>query len=176
MTAVDPTKLAEITATGWLDDDASETADWTTCGTDDTTNVSCVRIQVGAFERARMEFSDFDGVANNDTIQVYVKMVRGGTTYALLAYTDANSVTATDKITGSWPADNSNFTITLTTAFIAQLGDLGSNTWAVRLTEDADGSMDVEFNEVDADITSGGVATPHSPFGLPLHGPLGGPV
>ncbi len=103
-----------------------------------------------------MEFDGISGVAVGDTITFHTRMVRNGTTYALYAYTGATTVTATGKITGSWPGNDSSEVITLTQALIDELADLGGGTWAVRLTEDGAGTSDVEFTEVDADITAGG--------------------
>lgn len=82
---------------------------------------------------------------------------------ALLPYTSATAVSATNKISvlpiGNGPSE---LVYTLTSGFIGDLFDQGSGSFDVRWAPDNDGAGDIQWSEVDADLTApaGGISIP----------------
>ena len=142
-------------AVAWDGDDAYAT-DITSCMTNGNTGPSCEDVTADANYVKFYWETGRSYLAAGDTIRVYYKN-DDGNNHALLAYTDANSVTTTDRLVistekaaGQWAA------VVLTKDFIDSLGQLHSgDDWAVRLTDDNGDNMESgnDLTEVDAYIT-----------------------
>lgn len=73
---------------------------------------------------------------------------------ALLPYNAATGVSATNKLT-KLPIGTAEVQWVLTSAFISDLFDQGSGAWAIRIAVNDNGAGDVQWAEVEADITVG---------------------
>jgi len=165
MAATDPSKVEaiELVSNSWTGDDESVAATLTTEAIDDDTTTEINALDVSKIgkgggvhgEALRIEFSSgFGDLAANDTITVWLGGLHAVNDLAMLAYTDVNTVTTTDKIVETSVSGQTIFT--LTSAFITALNDLGSGSFAVRIVEDLGVSGDWKIAEVDADLTVGG--------------------
>lgn len=123
--------------------DDSTFTDHTSCMTDTVTSVACFTIAAGAsYTVLKATFNaGLDELVAGDTITLRVKeKVFSDASHVLLyAYTDSNSVTPDNLIrvilsTGS--ASDFDVVFTLTAAFIAELVDLGSGKYSIRIAAD----------------------------------------
>lgn len=163
MAARDPDLIQAIELGVWTDDDGTVQATLTACLTDDNITTGCNSGNVSKVGKGgsphgdctRLEFNDGKAdLANGDTIDADITTNHQIATMALLAYTDANTVTTTNKVTTTWGTGNR--VLTMTAAFIGELGDLGSGKFAVRIVEDGGLSGDCQYAEIGADLTAGG--------------------
>lgn len=156
MTAVDPTKVAIMDAAAWNSADISEISDDTTCATDNNLVVQCNnKVGKSPDDVLRIEFPDLSTIAVGDTVTIQQIGYHNVATLALLPYDGASSVLTTNKITFTTGSTPEAAVFTLTQAFIDDLFDQGSGTWACRLTEDNGLSGDYKYSEVDGDLTTG---------------------
>jgi len=136
-----------VTLTSWTADDGT-LVDHTTCLTDDNFSTACLK--VGKAPEDGLKFTRNSGlgsVANGDTITFEQVSAHSMSDWALLAHSDSNSVVTTAKILVDGSSSGVK-TFTLTTAFIAELGDQGSGKWSCRLVPDNDGSGDAQIAEI----------------------------
>ena len=135
MASQDPTLVASYDATSWIADDGAQIDDRTSCATDDEIPTNCVdKIGKNPDDVLRIEIPTLADAANGGTITVEITDVHQISGFAMLPYTSAVAVSATNKITASGGTGTKVFT--LTTDFLNDLHDLGSGKAAVRLTED----------------------------------------
>lgn len=165
MAAKDPSEIDTVDVTSYAAADGTFQADLLSQGTDDNTtqginSASISKIGKQGFPHGdilRVIFADgLAGLADGDTITLYISSIHATSNLNILAYTSTSAVTATEEIQISISTGANVFT--LTTAFIGQLGDLGSGAWGVRIANTAWGSGgggDIQIAEVDADISSG---------------------
>ena len=158
MTATDPSLVTSVDTTGWDQVDVSELKDMTTCCTDDNTTAACnvgsvAKVGKSPDDALRIELPNLTTITNVDTVTCEITAVHNISGFALLPYNGATSVDVTNKITATGSTGTKVFT--LTTAFIGDLFDQGSGTWACRLTEDNGISGDYQIAETDADLTVG---------------------
>lgn len=161
MAAADPTLVQALAATSWTADDGTEQADLTTEAIDDDTSTAinaaaASKIGKGGSPHGdvlRCEFDGFADLAVDDTISIWITGIHNVGTLAMLAYTDADTVTTTDKITVTMATGELVFT--LTSGFITALNEIGTDQFAVRFTEDLGISGDFQLAEIDADLTAG---------------------
>ena len=177
MAATDPTYAKPHDASAWDAADGSAIEDWLTSLTDDdTTSDSGNKQGKGPDDILRLEFPNLSTIAVGDTVSVWIIALHNYGTGALLPYSSATGVTTTDKITVTMVDDAENV-FTLTQAFIDDLFDQGSGTWAARFVEDGEINGDINITEIDSNLTvTGAAAAPTSHLLGPLYGPLGGPI
>jgi hypothetical protein len=160
MVAVDPTYGQSHDAADWDAADGAAVTDALADLTDDDTATTAVTQGQGTNDIVRMEFPGLSGIAAGDTITVHFDMTMNYTTMVLLPYSSATGVTTTNKLSytmsGGTPA-----VFTLTSAWITDLFDQGSDTFACRIVEDLEIDGSVELTEVDSDLTVILVAQTH---------------
>lgn len=153
MAAVDPTYAKPHDATAWDAADGAAIEDWLTSLTDDdTTTDSSNKQGKSPDDILRLEFPNLSTIAVGDTVSVWIIALHEYVTGALLPYDGASSVLTTNKITVTMVDDSENI-FTLTQAFIDDLFDQGSGTWACRFVEDGEIAGDTNITEIDSDLT-----------------------
>jgi hypothetical protein len=152
MAAQDPTYAQTHDATAWNAADGAAVTDILTCATDNVTNVNCVKQGKAPDDILRIQFPGLSTIAVGDTVSIHFSAIHNYGTMALVPYSSASGVTTTNRLTyvvsGGSPA-----VFTLTAAFIADLFDQGSGTWAARIVEDSEIAGDIGIDEVDSDLT-----------------------
>ena len=152
MAATDPSRVASRDASAWDAVDGAEQSEATACAIDNDLTVQCDgKIGSDPDDVLRIEFPNFSTIANGDTVTVEVLAVHNIGSFALLPYKADDTVVTTNKITVT--GGTGSIVFTLTTAFIGDVEDQGSGTWACRLTEDLGISGDYKYAEVDGDLT-----------------------
>lgn len=130
------------------------------CLDDGNTGVECIKVGKAPDDLLRVTFSaDPTLLQTTDTITSFDVGFHNMSVLALYPYTTATAVSATNKITNS--GGSGTLVFTLTQAFIDDLFDQGSGSFAVRIHEDAwdiiTNPGDFKEAEVDADLTTTGV-------------------
>lgn len=178
MTATNPTAAKTHDATTWDGADGSEIASYLAGLTDGNIAITQVSQGLAPDDILRIELPNKSTIAVGDTVTVWVgteeidevpsALINYGT-MALLPYDAAGTVTTGNKITVTAAVGVNLFT--LTQAFIDDLFDQGSGTWAARIVEDGEISGFAGISEVDSDLTTEGGGG--SPGGLPGNAPAG---
>jgi len=161
MSSVDPTFASSKNVSSWDDGDSGTVADYLAGLTNGNPASWQVRCGLDPDDALRVEFPNLSTIAAGDTVSVWITDTVTFSTMAVLPYNTSIDVTTANKLTQSASVGENTFT--LTQAFIDDLYDLGSGTWALRIVEDAGISGYAEIAEIDADLTtSGGGGSPGS--------------
>ncbi len=153
MTATSPTYARSHDASDWDADDGSEVADYLTGLDDNDTGTNVVKLGKAPDDIVRVEFPNLATLTTSDTVSVYWGSLHNFVTMTLVPYDAAAGVDTTNNIIVAVDLIPSPAVFTLTSGFIAALHDLGSDTWAARITENGGIGGDVQLREVDSDLT-----------------------
>jgi len=164
MVATDPVSTDSVELSSETADDGTRHTDsggdpYLTTLTDDATDIAAYKMGKGGTDGdgARLVFPGFAGIAVGDTITINllsIHQIDDGCD--LLAYTDSNTVTVTDRINKDAPLSTGDNVYTLTSGFITALNDIGSDNFAVRYVTRALEAGDVAITEVDSNLTVAG--------------------
>lgn len=139
-------------------DDLGQVTDITICATNNNFVDSCIKQGKIPDDALRAEWSGLANIAVGDTIDITFGMTHNYSVMVMMPYDAAAGVLSTNEISytlsGGSPA-----VFTFTQAFIDDLFDQGSGTWAARFVEDGPNiSGDVEIIEVQGNLTQAGAA------------------
>lgn len=163
MAAQDPVSIDAVELTGDLADDGTRHSDdgsppsYLSQLIDNDTGSGVLKPGKGGTDgdALRIEYANGGLPSPGDTISIWLTAVHQiDDGIEIQAYTDANSVTATAKIIIAAPISTGENIYTLTSGFIAELGDVGGGNFAVRFQPQAQEAGDVQVSEVDADLSA----------------------
>lgn len=154
MAAVSPDYAKSHDASAWDAADGAVFADYLAGLDDNDTAVSVVKQGKAPDDILRVEAPNFGTLADGDSVSVWQVGVHNYVTIALLPYKADGSVVTTNKITLTVGAGEN--ILVMTAAFIADLEEIGTDHFAVRIVEDGEIDGDIKISEIDLDLTVSG--------------------
>ena len=131
-------------------DDGSLDVDITSCMTNGTNGEDCDELKEGTINcKVFIEYAPASILTLS--VRFYFNSVMTAGDNDLVPYTDANSVSSTNKVTGDYTTPGQWIEHDCSAAFIAELGELGGGQCAVRLASPAGAKS--KIGEVNIDIT-----------------------
>lgn len=141
------------TALAYDNDDIALDADSTACMTNGTAAEDCDEWKEGVLNlRLQMNMGVPVSALSTFKAKFYFNSLMTLGSNAMLPYTDSNSVSTTNEVIQIYDTPGSWIEHVASDAFIAELGDLGGNDWAVRLSAN-DGAAKSKLGEVEVDLT-----------------------
>jgi len=157
MAFVSGSTVSTVTFSSDAGDDGT-VVDATGCFGDASCGVSCQEVKVD--EKGIKFIKDTDASAMSSvTVRVCVQSIMTAGDNSLYAYTDANSVTATNKVTFGSDLSTGDNDFTITQAFLDEIWGGASHNFECRVVSDIDGSknkigeMSIEYTVPLIDIT-----------------------
>jgi len=150
--AFDPIYAKTYNTSIWDGDDDVVITDVLTGLTDNNTITSAITLGSAQNNILRLEFPNIGSLSPGDTVKIYFNNANNMDLLDLVPYIGPFSVSTTNKLTYN-VGGGGIATYTLTAAFIADLYDQGSGTWAARVVEDGILDGTVWLAEVDSDLT-----------------------